>query len=84
MDADRERLVQVLSNLLGDAATHTPMGGRIAVAVKTTPDGILEIRVKPVPPDALQRLLAAVGATAMRDDDGTPSGAPPAQRFGRA
>jgi PAS domain S-box-containing protein len=41
---DRKRLVQVLANLLSNAAKYTPPGGRIAVALARV-DGMVEIAV---------------------------------------
>jgi signal transduction histidine kinase len=35
-DADRERLAQVLGNLLGNALTHTPEGGTIRVSARAS------------------------------------------------
>lgn len=42
--ADRERLIQVLRNLLDNALKYTPQGGRVTVTLKET-DGALSIRV---------------------------------------
>jgi signal transduction histidine kinase len=38
VDADRDRLIQVLMNLLGNAMKHTPAGGRIGVACEARSD----------------------------------------------
>jgi signal transduction histidine kinase len=40
IDADPERIGQVLTNLLDNALRHTPPGGRICLAVERTPDAI--------------------------------------------
>ena len=39
-DADRERLAQVLRNLLGNALTHTPDGGTIRVSARASADQV--------------------------------------------
>ena len=43
-DADKTRLVQVLSNLLSNAAKYTPPGGRLAVSAARD-DGFAAVRV---------------------------------------
>ena len=45
VDADRERLGQVLRNLLANALTHTPDGGRIEVTARAE-NGSVAIRVQ--------------------------------------
>jgi PAS domain S-box-containing protein len=58
--ADGARLVQVLANLVSNAARYTPPGGRIAIRV-TPEDGAVVIQVrdtgKGIPPDLLPRVF---------------------------
>jgi len=60
-DADRDRLIQVLSNLLGNAAKYTPPAGRIELRVTPLGDGMLEMTVKDdgigIPPDKLKEIF---------------------------
>jgi signal transduction histidine kinase len=40
VSCDRDRIHQVLSNLLGNALKFTPTGGRVSLSVKATPDDV--------------------------------------------
>ncbi|MDB4944678.1 MAG: sensor signal transduction histidine kinase [Labilithrix sp.] len=44
--ADRERVIQVLSNLIGNALKFTPKGGSITVSAERTPGGFATFSVK--------------------------------------
>lgn len=54
---DRVRVIQVVSNLLGNAIKYNKPGGRIDVSAPTLPDGAVQITVRDtgigIPPDKL-------------------------------
>jgi len=60
VDADRARLVQVLDNLVTNAAKYSEPGSRIAIAAQAAADGV-SIAVKDngtgIPPDMLERVF---------------------------
>jgi signal transduction histidine kinase len=60
MMADRDRIVQVLSNILRNAINYSPRDSRIAIAARRT-DGVVETRVTDqgigVPADSLERIF---------------------------
>ena len=46
VEIDRQRIAQVLQNLLANALTHTPPGGRVAVAARRLDDRSVEVAVE--------------------------------------
>ena len=59
--ADRQRVVQVLANLVRNAVRHTPEGGLVAVRTAQQADGFAMITVEDtgigIPPEELQRVF---------------------------
>jgi signal transduction histidine kinase len=65
VDADLDRLVQVLSNLVGNAIKFSPEHGRIILTASMDPDGLTTFAVRDhgrgVPIDARQRIFERFG-----------------------
>jgi two-component system phosphate regulon sensor histidine kinase PhoR len=59
--ADRGRLAQVLMNLVRNAITHTPEGGLVAIEVKPSATGPVELSVSDtgpgIPPDETEKIF---------------------------
>lgn len=60
VEADSDRILQVLTNLLANAVRHTPSGGRVSIDVKVTRD-VVEFHVHDtgsgIPPEHLDRIF---------------------------
>jgi two-component system OmpR family sensor kinase len=58
---DADRLAQVLSNLIDNGIAHTPAGGKVTVAARSTGEGTVEVTVTDIgagiPPEALSRIF---------------------------
>ncbi|HEV8230631.1 MAG TPA: GAF domain-containing protein [Candidatus Limnocylindria bacterium] len=82
IDADRDRMTQVVSNLLNNAVKYSPTGGRIAV--RTRMDGtqihlVVEDEGLGIPKEALETIFerySRVESQATRDIQGTGLGLP--------
>jgi signal transduction histidine kinase len=74
--ADREKVHQILLNLLGNAVKFTPCGGRVSVRVRSHATGLLAVDVEDngigIPPEKLELVfqpfvqLASIGPTPRR------------------
>jgi signal transduction histidine kinase len=72
--ADRERLAQVVLNLLDNAARHSPPGGEVEVAARVDADGLcLEVRDQGpgIPPPERQRVFERFTRGERATDGGT-------------
>jgi signal transduction histidine kinase len=61
VQADRDKLEQILWNIIGNAVKFTPPGGSVTVHFETTSDGMVQICVSDtgcgIPPDQLDRVF---------------------------
>ncbi|HKY52013.1 MAG TPA: GAF domain-containing protein, partial [Candidatus Limnocylindria bacterium] len=80
--ADRDRMTQVVSNLLNNAVKYSPTGGRITVTTHAT-DSELRLDVRDeglgIPPDAIESIFerySRVDTQATKDIPGTGLGLP--------
>ena len=83
IEVDPVRVAEVLSNLLANALTHTPSGGRVAVAVSGEPNGEVSFAVEDTGPGIDPDLLPFVfdRFTTSSDTDGTGLGLAIAKRL---
>jgi signal transduction histidine kinase len=82
---DKDKLEQVLSNLLGNALKFSPEGGTVALTVDTTPQQellvVLQDQGMGIPPDFLPRYATKLARIADRPQAGTGIGAFLARAF---
>ncbi len=82
IQADRDRMTQVASNLLNNAVKYSPTGGRITVTTRANGSQLqLDVRDEGlgIPPDALETIFerySRVDSQATRDIPGTGLGLP--------
>ncbi|MEX2046087.1 MAG: GAF domain-containing protein [Chloroflexota bacterium] len=85
--ADRDRLTQLVSNLLNNAVKYSPTGGRITVTTRADGDQLrIDVRDEGmgIPPDALETVFeryARVDSQATRGIQGTGLGLPIARQI---
>jgi PAS domain S-box-containing protein len=72
---DPVRLVQVLTNLLNNAAKFTPPGGRIALSLSRAPDGRAELGVRDNGPGILPEALPGMFKLFVQGEHDVPGGA---------
>ena len=71
---DPVRLVQVLTNLLNNAAKFTPPGGRITLSLSRTPDGRAELGVRDNGPGILPEALPGMFNLFVQGEHAGPAG----------